>query len=117
MSDAVILEIVKTAGIIVTAILSTIGLIWGVRARKETKDLSVKVDGRLSELLEETKKRHEGDGFIKGMAQQKEETKQDLKDAPPIKLDIGKVKVEVDPPIILPPENDKGKAKGKEKPL
>lgn len=74
VSDAVLLEVVKTIGIIATAILSTIGIVLSTRTRKEQKDLSVKVDGRLSELLEETKKSHELMGHKAGVAEQKIES-------------------------------------------
>lgn len=102
MSDTVILEIVKTTGIIVTAILSTIAVIWTAQSRKEQKELSIKVDGRLSELLEVSKDNAEKLGHAKGVKDQKAEAA-----TLPIKaeLNIPELKVTLTPPIIPPPEN------------
>lgn len=94
MSDAVILEIVKTAGIIAVAILSTIGVILGRKSIKDTKELSVKVDGRLTQLLEETKKSYELAGHKAGVAEQKLEASITT----PIELKIPKLEVELKPP-------------------
>lgn len=102
MSDTVLLEIVKTVGIIVTAILSTIAVIWTAKGRKEQKELSVKVDGRLSELLEETKNRYKAEGHQAGVADQKAESKVEIAATSPIELKIGKLEVELKPPV--PPE-------------
>lgn len=108
MSDTVILEIVKTTGIIVTAILSTIAVVWTARnnrevkeGRKETQELSIKVDGRLSELLEVSKDNAEKLGYGKGVKDQKAETA-----SLPIKaeLNIPELKVTLTPPTIPPPE-------------
>lgn len=104
MSDAVILEIVKTVGIAFTAIVSLIAAIWTARGRKETKELSVKVDGRLSDLLEATKKSSELEGHKAGVAEQKAETKSEIPAVSPIKLELGKVEVVLQPPTVPPPE-------------
>lgn len=102
MSDTVLLEIVKTVGIIVTAILSTIAVVWTARARKEQQELSIKVDGRLTELLEETRKSSELSGHKAGVAEQKAESKVEIAAPSPIELKIGKLEVEMKPPV--PPE-------------
>lgn len=98
MSDTVILEIIKTTGIIVTTILSTVAVVWGAKNRKETKDLSVKVDGRLSELLEVSKQNAEKAGHMAGVAEQKAESKVEIAAPAPIELKIGKLEVEMKPP-------------------
>lgn len=105
VSDAVLLELVKTVGIIATAILSTIGIVLSTRNRKETKDLSVKVDGRLTELLEATKKSSSLEGHKEGVAEQKAEQKVEVTAAPvksPIELKIGTVEVQLKPPVDNP---------------
>lgn len=108
MSDTVLLEIVKTTGIIVTAILSTIAVIWGARnarevkeSRKEQKELSIKVDGRLSELLEVSKQNAERAGHAAGVKDQKAEAA-----TVPIKaeLNIPELKVTLTPPVTPPPD-------------
>lgn len=101
MSDTVILEIVKTTGIIVTAILSTIAVIWGVKTRKEQQELSIKVDGRLTELLEVSKRQATLEGHKEGVKDQKAESA-----LAPIKaeLSIPELKVTMTPPTITPPD-------------
>lgn len=98
MSDTVLLEIIKTTGIIVTTILSTVAVYLGTKNKKETKDLKVAVDGRLSELLEETKKSYELKGHKEGVADQKAESKVEVVAPAPIELKIGKLEVEMKPP-------------------
>lgn len=107
MSDTVLLEIVRTVGIIATAILSTIAVYLGARARKEQKELGVKVDGRLTELMDEKIKRSELEGHKAGVAEQKAETKIEVALQPPpapIELKIGKLEVEMKPPEKPPNE-------------
>lgn len=108
MSDDVVLEIVKTTGIIATAVLSTIVAIWTIKNnrevkenRKETQELSIKVDGRLSELLEVSKQNAERTGHAAGVKDQKAEAA-----SLPIKaeLNIPELKVTLTPPTIPPPD-------------
>lgn len=98
MSDQVILEIVKTTGIIVTAILSTVVTIWTIKARKEQKETNIKIDGRLTQLLEEKSKSSRLEGHAQGVSDQKAEANAPVVSAP-IELKIGKLEVEMKPPV------------------
>lgn len=118
MSNEVLLEVVKTAGIIATTLLSTIGLIWGAALRREQKDLKVMVDGRLSDLIEANKVKDTALGKAEGKAEQKAEHKADVKEqkaeqkveiaaAVPIELKIPNLVVEIKPPVIPPTTEEK----------
>lgn len=71
MSENVILEIVKTSGIILTAILSLAGLVYTVKSNNKVEAYHKEVNGKMGELLDTTKKL----GNLEGRAEQTQEEK------------------------------------------
>lgn len=106
ISDAVQLAVIALVGTLLTLGTQIVMAVIQNKVRKEQKegrqeqkDLSLKVDGRLTDLLEETKKSSELLGHKAGVAEQKEESKVAIASAPPIELKIGKLEVELKPPV------------------
>lgn len=71
MTENVTLEIIKTVGIITTAILSTITVIFTVKGKNKIEAYHKEVNGKMGELLDTTKAL----GKAEGKAEQKEEQK------------------------------------------
>lgn len=113
VSDPVLLAVIALIGTLLTLLTQIIMAYIQNKVRKEQKEgreeqkvLTAKVDGRLTDLLEETKKSSQLLGHKEGVAEQKEESKVAIASAPPIELKIGKLEVELKPPTT-PPEEKK----------
>lgn len=75
MSENVTLEIIKTAGIIITAILSLVGLIYTVKGKNKIEAYHKEVNGKMSELLDVSKTAAKAEGKLEAKEEIKHEQK------------------------------------------
>lgn len=75
MTENVTLEIIKTTGIIITAILSLVGLIYTVKGKNKIEAYHKEVNGKMGELLDVSKTAAKAEGNLEGRADLKQEQK------------------------------------------
>lgn len=100
IETSVLLAIIALGGTFLGFATQIILAIIQSRMREEQKQQNIKVDGRLTQLLEEKEKSSLAIGHAAGMKDQKAETK--IEATAPIKLEIPELKVTMVPPTIPP---------------
>lgn len=104
IDTAVLLAIIALIGTFLGFATQIILAVIQSKMREEQKLQNIKVDGRLTQLLEEKEKSAGAIGHAKGVADQKAETKAETPAVSPIKLELGKVEVVLQPPTVPPPD-------------
>jgi hypothetical protein len=75
MSDDLIIEVLKLAGIGVTLIISILGLLKSNRTSKKIGEVHLQINSRMDELLKLNRESSKAEGNLEGRAQMKEEIK------------------------------------------
>lgn len=75
MTENVTLEIIKTVGIITTAILSTLTVIFTIKGKNKIEAYHKEVNGKMGQLLDVSKTAAKAEGNLEGRSELKEEQK------------------------------------------
>lgn len=75
MSEAVIIEVIKVAGIFATLVVAIIGIKKANRNKKDIQEIHVLINSNLQEMLNLTREAATAKGNLQGRAEQTEENK------------------------------------------
>lgn len=78
MTENVTLEIIKTVGIVLTTIISSIALVYTVKGKNRVEEYHKEVNGKMGQLLDVSKTAAKAEGNLEGRADLKQEQKDNL---------------------------------------